>query len=76
MHYSDHWHSIIGLEDTVVADVIKKDKIDILIDLAGHSANNRLSVFAQKPAPIQVTWLGYPNTTGLDTIDYRLYIFK
>ena len=68
---SDHWRSIAGIDDSDVANLVKDDKIDILVDLSGHTAKNRLLVFAQKPAPIQVTWLGYPNTTGLSAIDYR-----
>ena len=72
MSFSNYWHSIFGVSDTDVVNLIKNDNIDILVDLSGHTDKNRLLVFAQKPAPIQVTWLGYPNTTGLSAIDYRL----
>ncbi len=66
------WYMTCGKNDNTVANRIKEDKIDILIDLAGHSAYNRLEVMAQKPAPIQASWLGYVNTTGLPVIDYRI----
>jgi predicted O-linked N-acetylglucosamine transferase (SPINDLY family) len=66
------WRTIAGMPDDAVADLIQHDGIDILVDLAGHSADNRLMVFAQKPAPVQATYLGYPNTTGLATIDFRI----
>ncbi len=69
---ADHWRSTVGLSDGQVAGQVIADEIDILVDLAGHTAGNRLRVLAYRPAPIQVTWIGYPNTTGLSAIDYRL----
>ena len=69
---ADNWFSLVGRAVEDVADRIQKDRIDILVDLAGHSNNNCLPVFALKPAPVQVSWLGYPNTTGLREMDYRL----
>ena len=68
---SDHWIQIQQLSDEQAAVRIREDRIDILVDLSGHAANNRMMLFARKPAPIQITWLGYPNTTGLPAMDYR-----
>jgi protein O-GlcNAc transferase len=67
-----HWRAIRGIGDVSVAQQIRSDRIDILVDLSGHTAGNRLLLFAQKPAPIQVTYCGYPDTTGLTAMDYRL----
>ena len=71
-HLADEWREINPLDDSQVTQLIRQDKIDILVDLSGHTLGNRLLIFARKPAPIQITYLGYPNTTGLTTIDYRL----
>lgn len=68
----DKWQSCFHLNDSQLYELIKNDGIDILIDLSGHTAYNRLLTFARKPAPIQVTWIGYPGSTGLSAIDYRL----
>jgi predicted O-linked N-acetylglucosamine transferase (SPINDLY family) len=68
----EHWHSIAGIEDRLVADLIRRDEIDLLIDLSGHTDRNRLAVFARHPAPVQITWLGYLNTTGLPAMNYRI----
>lgn len=70
--YADHWRPISGLPDPLAFDLIREDQIDLLIDLSGHTARNRLPLFARKPAPIQITYLGYPNTTGLTQMDYRI----
>lgn len=71
-HGSDAWRDCARMSDTQLADAINGDKIDVLVDLSGHTGIPCLNVFAQRPAPVQVTWLGYLNTTGLTRIDYRL----
>jgi protein O-GlcNAc transferase len=68
----DHWIPICGAADSEAAAQIEAAQIDVLIDLSGHTADNRLPVFGMKPAPVQATYLGYPGTTGMTTMDYRI----
>jgi predicted O-linked N-acetylglucosamine transferase (SPINDLY family) len=68
----DQWRVTRFQSDQELADTIRGDAIDILVDLTGHIAGNRLLTFARKPAPVQVTYLGYQNTTGMSAMDYRL----
>jgi len=69
---ADHWIPCAAMSDEQLVQRIRADRIDILVDLSGHTDGNRLLVFAGKPAPVQVTWIGYPDTTGLTAMDYRL----
>jgi protein O-GlcNAc transferase len=69
---ADHWHAVADVSPDGLADRIREDGIDILVDLAGHTADNRLLTFLRKPAPIQATWAGYVGTTGLGTMDYLI----
>ena len=70
--HGDHWMESLDWGDDQLAGRIRQDRIDILIDLAGHTAGNRLLVFARRPAPVQVGYLGYPDTTGVPAIGYRI----
>lgn len=69
---ADGWHDITALTDEAAAEMIRTQAIDILVDMAGHTAGNRLGIFARKPAPVQMSWLGYPDDTGLRAIDARV----
>jgi len=70
--YVPRWRNIFGLSDEEAARLIHEDGIDVLVELTGHTGNNRLAMLAKKPAPVIVTWIGYPHTTGLSRVDYRI----
>ncbi len=70
--FVDKWRNVVGMPDELVAQSVRRDGIDILIDLAGHTAGNRLLLFVHKPAPLQISWIGYPATTGLSAMDYKI----
>ncbi|MCC7167940.1 MAG: tetratricopeptide repeat protein, partial [Rhodospirillales bacterium] len=69
---AQEWRDLAGVSDHALAELVRKDGIDILVDLSGHTAGNRLLAFARAPAPVQLSWLGYPATTGLAAIGWRL----
>jgi protein O-GlcNAc transferase len=70
--YADHWREIRLLTDEQASAAVREDEIDVLIDLDGHIGGNRLMVFARRPAPVQATYIGYQNTTGMSAMDYRI----
>ena len=69
---AEHWHVVAGQDDTAAAKEIQANELDVLVDLSGHSARSRILLFNRRCAPVQATWLGYLNTTGLDSADFRI----
>jgi predicted O-linked N-acetylglucosamine transferase (SPINDLY family) len=70
--YAEHWRGVSQLPDPDLEQVLRDDALDIVVDLSGHTEGERLAVLARRVAPVQATYLGYPNTTGLPTMDYRI----
>jgi predicted O-linked N-acetylglucosamine transferase (SPINDLY family) len=70
--YADVFREVGALDDAALSELIRRDRIDILVDLTMHMSGGRLLAFARRPAPVQLCWLAYPGTTGLETMDYRL----
>lgn len=66
------WRRVFGMPGAAVAELIRRDRVDVLVELTGHTAQNRLDVVRFRPAPVQMTWIGYPNSTGLAAVDYRI----
>ena len=73
---ADHWRQVERLDDVRLAAMVRNDGVDILVDLAGHTWGHRLLAFARKPAPVQASWIGYIDTTGLSSIDYLVINFS
>jgi len=69
---ADVWREAVGMSDVELADQVRRDRIDILVELSNHSAGNWLVMMTHKPAPVQASWLGYPGSTGVEAIDYRV----
>jgi predicted O-linked N-acetylglucosamine transferase (SPINDLY family) len=71
-HGRDAWRDVKDLTELELAELIRADGVDVLVELTGHTANNRLGAVARRPAPVQASWIGYPNSTGLAEVDYRI----
>jgi protein O-GlcNAc transferase len=69
---ADHWRALFPASDDAILSAIRADHVDILVELGGHTGSNRLGVVARRAAPVQATYIGYPNTTGLPAVDYRI----
>ena len=69
---AEHWRVVAGQDDAAAAKGIRADELDVLVDLSGHSTRSRVLLFNRRCAPVQATWLGYLNTTGLDSADFRI----
>ncbi len=70
--HADLWRDVAALSDADLVRLMREDQLDLVVDLAGHTAKSRLTALAQRVAPVQISWLGYPNTTGLAQMDWRI----